>query len=518
MTNYESTSYHVEDDRERSLAFSTIDRPGEEHVLRAWSTQVLADNQLTELEVLFTEDDARQLQAWLNDRFGRAKSGGKSAATQRDEDNAAYFRSGWVSALREVLAADGNWDARHAVQWAREQLAHLDENLPAVPLGNEWKSTTLDQVAAYAEQDASWQPAQVTETGAVIPAHVRQDGHTARQCPVIYSGVQCAYPEHGPETLHSFQGGLTAALTPISDGAATPPATGQPAIAPAGATAEQGVAAASATAAGTAEAAPSDAKPKRKRRTKLEIAYDAALEAYTANANESTYNTLAEARSALAAKDPNNERVSGQGQGPAPETPAEIRQELAPAQASVRFAEEPVNPFTQPAPIQPGSPQDAAGWQGQTPDGAAIFNPMAAAAQVSPQETQAAQAFPCPVNSTDGRQCQRPYGHEIATATNPEPKPHIYATNPATLPNAGFDPQLHAAEEQFEQAHPSVAQPGFSVTSPTPAGMTPGGGAQVLSFLTPPTPAEMQPAPQDANLQPPAPAAPFLQPTPNGGQ
>lgn len=518
MTNYESTSYHVVDEKGRSLAFSTVDRPGEEHVLRAWSTQELADGQLTELEVFFTEDDVRGHQAFLNDRYGAGRSLRPSPQTQRDEDNAAYFRSGWVAGLRELLNIAEARGAEEAVRWAYDQEPGAGENLPAAPavediyLPAEPDYTPGPEVYGVPDySNVKVKPEDLQDPGGwpspELP--VEAQPHTEpRRCPVIYNGVQClsleGHPQHHDFGAAQMPPSYTGPQT--SDGAATPPvmpATPTPA----------GMADMSASAVAPADAAPSDAPKTRKRRTKLEMAFDRAKESGDLQA-------IHDATEALKAKDPSNERLSQIGAStPGAASPNPDPVQIVPnPQPPVRFADEPVNPFDQPMPIQPGSPQDTAGWQGQAPDGAAIYNPIAAAAQVSPQEQQAAQGFPCPQRAADGRQCVRPYGHELQTATNPEPKPHIYATDPGTLPNVGHDPSLHAAEEQFEQQHPSVpAQPAFTISTPQPAGFTPGGGAQILSFQTPPTPAQPV-VPQGANLQPQAPAAPFLQPTPNGGQ
>lgn len=94
--------------------------------------------------------------------------------------------------------------------------------------------------------------------------------------------------------------------TQTGDGAATPPATAQGVDAPS--------AAESATAVGAAEAAPFPStpaeKPKRKRRTNAEIAYDEALEACEDDPSEYNTTKLVAATDALRAKDPFNERFA----------------------------------------------------------------------------------------------------------------------------------------------------------------------------------------------------------------
>jgi hypothetical protein len=487
VTNHQSTSYHVEDENEESLAFTTL--PTEsgdptkdyEPVLKAWSTQALPDGQRIDVSVQFSMPDVRGLQAFLNDQFGRG-----AGAKGNDDANAKYFQDGWVSALREILTLTGaGWTALQIQDWATTQIQARRGETPVYGIDVSQDGTTV-------------------VAGTRAPDGVVTIESITRQCPVIYSGVQCNFAEHSSEMGHSFQ----EPYTPMNDaGAVPPPADAQGATnTPQSASTDQS-AAESATGAPTPETAPASTpeKPKRKRRTKLEIAYDDALKAYSESGSNEAAAALNEAHQALVAKDPGNSRVR-QGT-PAPLVPESERPgELV---SGPSFA--PEQPQTVGQAWNPAGGPPVAG-QVYAPDAtggipaqafAPTFQPGQAAevgpVQVTPEEQQAATAFACPVNSSDGRPCQRPYGHELQTATNPQPKPHVYATvDPSQL---GQAPQ------------PQVADP--LPWSPEGAGPVFGNYAAPvapLAFQVPPTPEATAPHPE-TNLQPPAPAAPFWNPS-----
>lgn len=512
MTNFESTSYHVEDQAGESVAFTVLPPTADqetagtgEHdpVLRLWSTQVMPDNRVINVEVGFSYDDVRGLQSYLNTQFGRGiareASGGPIAP--------ALYGDHTDPGLSFIPIPQPEMKAGDRVT------AHVGDEISHYRVGEDGKTLTPDL-----ELPGMWEQSDFsggeTDSAPVQPNYTPgPEVYAQRQCPAISNGQQCTRPENHGNTdglTHYFPSqGLQVEGQPMypqtGDGAATPPATAPTStpVAPGGEQADV-----SATGARTPAAAPSSApteKPKRKRRTKLEIAFDEAKEAYDAAANESTYNTLAQAMSELSAKDPGNSRLNQTAEGVRPA--ADQPQPVPAAQPIVQFAGEPVNPFTQPAP----DPQSyGAPFPGNVPAIPAIGQLAGAqSVQVSPAEQQAAQAFPCQQMDQSGtRQCVRPFGHELMTAANPEPKPHMFATDPSTL-GQPLQPAPTPMQPQ---------QPAFSVTTPALTGMT-DGGAQILSFQTPPTPADPTAFQvQGANLQPPAPAAPFLQPTPNGGQ
>lgn len=583
MTNFESTSYHVEDKAGESVAFTVLPPTGEqetagtsEHdpVLRLWSTQVMPDNRLINVEVGFSVGDVAGLQSFLNDQFGRGKATASSPTpqTQRDNQNAEYFKSGWMSALKEVVLLARN--ERNPIDWAVAQLEGQvvgDEapmSAPALGSLDYYEPVPMpdlqpgDPVTVHVGDETShWtvgentstlKPAETTECRRTDPHHHMQDStgihwvhdgleahcpspdyhhpvsvvhplglieSASRQCPVISNGVQCSKADWH---VNSLLGGETAQHTfpQTGDGAAPPPAT--PSATPVPAGGEQ--AAESATGVHNTEVAPSSApaEKKRTRRTKLEMAYDRALEALQSvpQGGEQWSAAMAamnEAKAALAAKDPGNERLNQTVSTPGAASPNPDPVQIVPnPQPPVQFAGEPVNPFTQPPPTQQMPAAFVA--PGMTNDHYLPEGPV----QVSPAESQAAQGFPCPqMDSSGTRQCVRPYGHELMTATNPEPKPHVFATDPGALGGPLQPVQQIPQADPVEAFIPMPAkpqQPAFSVTTPALTGMT-DGGAQILSFQTPPMPVDPTAFQvQGANLQPPAPAAPFLQPVPNGGQ
>lgn len=474
MTNYESNSYHVTDEvNDTSAAFSTLP-PGQadgDAVMKLWHTTTLPDGQPLNVAVCFTSDDVRGLQSYLNDQFGgrRFATGGKLPAEAGTLDFYPHdppFRLPKVGEVIPVMTNDG--DRLGNLTMTGKDTGQFQ---PDVDLFHE-------QAAALTDD----QP---------------------RRCAVIYNGIQCEYPDDA--TIHGQFGHLFHGLTQTGDGAATPPA--DPTTTPAATGGDQ--AAESATAAGTAEAAPSPStpaeKPKRKRRTKVEKAYDDALDAYVSEKTLPNSEALATAYDALRAKEPEDERVRLHFErigAPAMDPEAAAVPPGEPhgqAWIGPSFAPDPTAQYQAAGQVLIDAANDA-GYD--VPAFAPGQAPQLGAVEISPQEQQAAGAFPCPVQSSDGRTCQRPYGHEIQTATNPEPKPHVYATVPS---------QLGITSAQAVQAV-EMSQPAFQAAGhPMPTAP--------LSFRVPPTPAEAPThAPSGAEMQPPAPAAPFWQQPQGGGQ
>lgn len=467
MPNYESTSYHVEQDYdpEKSVAYSTYtdrdsDTPNpnevgkDDYVLRVWHTTRLPDGQAVNVEVLHTADDVKGLQSFLNDNFSRLKNGSRGPVP--------------VAPIEDV---------------------HLPVQPDYTP-GPE----AYDRVLVDAANAAGYDVPQV------------------RRCPHISNGVQCEYAEHADTSYpHSFEapawdGYQTNASTPpqTSDGVATPPATA-PTTTPVAPGGEQ--AAESATIARTVAAAPSDAPKTRTRRKKEEKAYDDALEAYSANQGNETWGPLIEAYEALKNRLPDNPRIGAAaalGLGGPQEASGfhPANENTAPAAApGPSFAPEPggqpVAPWME-APVLAGAGPSFQPWS--APVAAPDQQFAQAVASVDQAEQQAAQAFPCPATSSDGRHCVRPFGHELQTANNPEPKPHVYATEPSTL--QGQYGQQPAAAVPMQPMAPAPAQPGFTVSTPiaNPVG-------SVLPYAVPPTP-------EQPNIPP---SAPVWQ-QPNGPQ
>lgn len=532
MPNYESTSYHVEQDfdPEKSVAYSTFtdrdsvksgDTPvaDDDFVLRVWHTTCLPDGQPVNVQVLHTADDVKGLQSFLNDNFGRAKgtsqaNGGlseKTLQTQRDEDDALYFRSGWVSAIREILLITEAQGHAEALRWAREQEPGAGENLPGAPAGSLDYFESAPPVAPVVTQSSDGYVQAAQSAGVTLIGAAQSAGYdvpSVQRCAHISNGVQCGYAEHDSSYPHSFQapawnGYQTNASTPPNeDGAATPPAT--PTTTAASTAGDQ--AAESATGARTPAAAPSSAPaepPKRTRRKKEEKAYDDALDAYTANQGNETWGALSVAYEALKNRLPDNARIAagnaiGLG-GPSEmgnPPPEPYNPPVAEAPAVVGFAPEPggqpVAPWME-APVLPQTetllPAPNYVQQGQHPMNQQFAQTVAQlpgehvqdTVYMTAEEAQASKAFPCVAHHSDGRQCVRPFGHEIQTATNPEPKPHMYGTDVTTLqaPN----PAQFAPQQPLPAAPPVQPPAGFAVTQPvsTPVGSQ-------LPYAVPPTP------------------------------
>lgn len=555
MTNYESTSYHVKDEAGESVAFTVLPPSADEAtagtgehdpVLKLWSTQVMSDNQLTTVEVSFSFADIRGLESFLADQFG---SRAKNARGRESYESQVAKALGQFEPIPQPDMKPGDQVTVHVGKESSHYTVGDDGKTlaPNAELQGMWEQS--DFSGGEADARFSTPPTVEGECRRTDPHHHMQDStgihwvhdglelncplpdnhhpinvwhplglveSASRQCLAISNGVQC-YATEGHQQFHDF-GATQAPPSYTGDGAATPPATA-PMATPGATGGEQ--ADVSATGVGAPAAAPSSAptEKKRTRRTKLEMAYDRAKEAQEERPGEqATNDALMEAEAALRAKDPGNERLSQavtvnelpNGNVQVAYTPPAPEQ-----QPVIQFAGEPVNPFTQPAQFT----QAVAQLPGEHVSGDVYM---------SPEEAQASAAFPCPAVHSDGiRKCVRPYGHELQTANNPEPKPHAFATDPSTLQTP--QPERTGPVAPFLPA-PPMQPAAFSVSTPTLTGVT-DGGAQILSFQTPPTPADpgvfqqpdvQQPAPlmpiQGAILQPPAPAAPFLQPNPNGGQ
>jgi hypothetical protein len=509
VTTHQSTSLHVEDANGENVAFSTVDGEARSYanhtdkpVLRVWRTAFLPDGQPTELEVLFTDADVRDLRAFLTDTFGirgaareeYGPSKGQAVAPLLPWDHPDADPAADVLAMKQHYAATYGIPASEVA--VRPLTVHPDVELPGM-----WEQSDF----SGGEADSQ---------------HL-----IARQCPVIYSGVQCAQAVHPDSVMHHFPGysippsqNDAGAVPPPADaqGAANalqPAGTGQPAAVSATNTAP-----ASTTHSGTPlpDLGPLPEEPKkRKRRTKLEIAYDEAKKLYDedpnkdAEGNTGTLTAWHAAREALRAKDPGNTRLNEQALA------AEFQEAQAAYQASGQvlidaanaegynvphFAPEPLQPGAQPVPGQVYAP-DA---NGGIPAQAFAFTPP----PFNPEQA-AAQAFPCPATADDGRPCQRPYGHEIQTDLNPDPKPHVFAANMDQLREQGIQNGVLPVQQ-----YPAI---GYAPTGVPAALPQDNYDAHVLNFQVPPTPPAAPVIPAGADLQPPAPTAPFWQ-QPQGGQ
>lgn len=527
MTNYESTVYTVEDEsQETSAAFSTLP-PGmgvieeRDPVMKLWHTTTLPDGQSINVSVEFELGDVRGLQSFLNDQFGRgeARIGAHRPAEQTEVDgtSAEYFRSGWVSALKEaMLIASSGQDP---MAWAQSQMPK-DETLPGQP--SDFGAETWDHESHGSERLATLDGL----PGMLEPSDLSGGWADSqpRQCPVIYNGIQCAKAEGHPDSHEFVQDWLAVQPTQTGDGA-TPPTADPGSVELPG----QGVAVVESATAVAAAEAPSPSAKKSNRRKKEEIAYDRALDAFRAQpTSQLEYVELTKAAEALRKRFPDAIRLEL------------YDRHVQEQNISALLADKAVQPTTTAAVLPTTSTaiedqnastevivsvQDGPHFAPEVPDYSTVppFVPpavMPAPEQQSTEELQAAAAFPCQHRSeVSGRQCARPAGHELADP----PKPHIYGElQPGqTLPVPNFIPPFNPPVQGEMQQTPGftvspVAEgsgfaqstiPPFQIPQPTQsaAGQP---GATVLSFQVPPTPEV-----QGAELQPPAPAAP-----PWGGQ
>lgn len=262
MTNYQSTSYHVEDDHAESVAFTVLPAynspPPElgehEPVLKVWSTQELPDGQPINVAVELDLSDVRGLQAFLNDQFGRGvqrlpysaedtvrtaihnlqNQGYKITAPdgtpgvyvedlQKDRepgwgiapDGAATWNPLEAQRAAEALGGDQAADQfLDAMQSASEAIAQMQPRT-----ASEWATQNPTEVSAMKQQYAeTYGVLADTVTAQPVPVPLRQ-------CPVIYNGVQCTAAA-GHDFQHQFTVDWATLQAPqTGDGAATPPAT-----------------------------------------------------------------------------------------------------------------------------------------------------------------------------------------------------------------------------------------------------------------------------------------------------
>jgi hypothetical protein len=542
VTNYESNSFHVEDaTNDTSAAFSTLppDQSDGDAVLKLWHTTQLPDGQPLNVSVLFGLDDIRGLQSFLNDRFGRGKV---APGVQTLPDSAQQTVE---TAIRNLLLEGFRILGPNGVELGSEDLPEHGITVARLAdrVAQHQPDVDLFQEQAAALMERCWCGGEVgprvpgDELGLGCLANIMHDWRaaSAKSQRLINHERYVANHEQQNDASdpHFFtdsgnsdcmcgesEGNPVHFVNSSGDTAHSPSSYGNPTNEPADELPPTGI------------PQPVEAqviepeKPKRKRRTKVEIAYDTAKDEYERAAYGGTVEqasaasaALSEAREALRAKDPGNSRLSEELNPTPPAMDPEVAEVLSNNETRTSgpsFAAEasgfPAHVFDGPQPLAPGvqpvsgqvyAPDEHGGIPAQAFSGgfAPGQAPQLGAVEISPQEQQAASGFPCPVQSSDGRTCQRPYGHEIQTSTNPEPKPHVYATVPSQL---GIT--TAQAVQAVEQSLPAFQAAGH----PAPTGQ--------LSFQVPPTPAEAPThAPSGAEMQPPAPAAPFWQ-QPQGGQ
>lgn len=582
MTNYESTVYTVEDEeQDTSAAFSTVPTKNDPTlneagaaVMKLWHSTTLPDGQPINVSVLFTLDDVRGLQAYLNDQFGRSRNSVEVLLDPGPDGRIGTALTGLPPDSRFAVTSPAEQQAPRSSE-VRDMLADVPPGA-ILPVGAHrpagYDGGTVD---FYNEE---YDPIKPGDKVTVIPAQMRinegepkqgyvvvpEQSHEShgserlatldglpgmlepsdlsggwadsqpRQCPVIYNGIQCSRAEghhdsEGRPDRHEFvQDWLTVQPTQTGDGATAPAAV----PAPTAVAAAEGQAAESATAVTAAEApSPSTeqvvqfplpgggttdslteaaaavqadviantepAKKKVNRRKKEEKAYDDALEHFRANPQMQTaYTDLVKAAEALRKRFPDAKRLERY----------DAHVQMQDVSVLLDTSAQPRTPDPSVAPAPSLAPEPAA--QQPTPFVPPIAMP--APEQQSAEELQAAQAFPCQMRSSDGRQCTRPAGHELASP----PKPHIYAADVARL--AEQQPGFTVTPVNEGSGFTQAAIPPFQIPQPTaPAGgpstvewtETPSApqttGQQVLSFQVPPTPQV-----QGAEMQPPAPAAP----------
>lgn len=436
MTTRQSTTLHMSgdgDDPNNGLAFSTIDAgdpeagaPGElRQVLEVWGTIEAPDGQLLTARMKVGMPDVRDLQAFLSDHFGRGVR--KLPESVRDIVETAIRNL--IEQGYGIVAPDGSEYGSGGLSPARmEPYPDNEDDLPMDAGGH------VNDLAFYDVPNDPWQP-KPGDTVHVITAQVT--GAAPRQCAVIYNDVQCLAPEghaqqhdFGPIAQHQPDVDLfqeQAAAIQRADDNHTP----------------QDLSDNPRSAQHTDNQAPrfvlgpkNAAEQARKRRLKLEIEFDDLAEKYKTDPhNPGAVAALNDAAVALHKREPDNSRVvnflfdptsavhPATGLPEQPEQPEQLPE--------AHFAPEPANP--PPTPYEPSlfpgtdPTQMTAAQQAWTnnPDGSASFSPIAA-------EQSAAQAFPCPHQSSDQRPCLRPAGHEIELPNRPA-VPHVYATTPSML-------------------------------------------------------------------------------------
>lgn len=560
MTTRQSTTLHLDDpdNDQNGIAFSTIETsdqdPTAEYdpVLEIWGTILAPDNQVLTAKLRVPMPDVRDLQSYLNDQFGRTKidhppvriegaEAQSSFLTQQDNDNAMFFKDGWMACLREVLAlVDAGWTALQIQDWAKNQLsgyvgpAALSPDAVAAlkpgvtypfvdgdvyVLGPEVFIHPSGEVLCYqgrnyvpqASEKSNPVEYEPTTGGELLGEQSNAPSSDARQCAHISNGVQCQYTEHGPETMHSYEMAVQFPLplpqeTQIN---VTPQdLSGNPRSAqhPDNQADEWKI---------------SDEEANRKRRLKVEIAFDDALADWTRNNTDPAYvEALNAAYEALRKREPNNSRFHRPPYGGqstlAPVAPESQQPDEVASLPQASFAAEPMavgqgegDPWKRPEPALPNLGYDpalhAAEEEFQRADGTPATSPGAnymvqanhpsvqqmaqqfggydteqtitvdagspilqqPPLQMNPQAQQAAQAFPCQTQASDGRWCLRPAGHEIQTQERPATA-HVYATDPALLNGPhGFAPGGVVQPAPHLQAVPAFVPPQAAVPQQT---------------------------------------------------
>lgn len=501
MTNYETSSYVVEDFNDESITYETLPAPepgtvgadiDAPAVLKVWRTAFLPDGQPISLSVEHTLEDIRGLQAWLNDKFGAGRATGRYGITPPAVQDLP------PSAYRSEPGEPYVTDPAMPQDVETSGLDFYDPTAVGVPVQPNY--TPGPEVYGMAEPSDFY-------GGAADAANIRQ-------CPVIYNGVQCSKADYHVNSVQTaehtfFTDAPVNEMAPVQ----IPYNGGDQTLRAAEEQFEQEHPSVPATAA---------AEPVKKtstRRKKEEIAYDKALETFRAQPDSQlNYTDLVKAADALRNRFPDAQRL--------------VAYDLHIQHQDVTYLTDPAMAGSAPIPAQTTPPEqrDPVAGRDYMSDSSpvphfapeqnapAAFVPpveMQPADVQSPEELQAAQAFPCQFRSeTSGRQCTRPAGHDLA---NP-PKPHIFAALeqgqslpavPNFVPPAPFQPP----------AEQVVGTPGFTVSPvgqgqgftqstippfqiPQPATQTQQvPGQQQLSFQVPPTP--------EAEHQPPAPAAPW---------
>jgi hypothetical protein len=536
VTNYQSTTYYVEDLNNDSAAFTPLTDNGS-HALKMWRTAFLPDGQPVEVSVLFTDDDVRGLQAFLNDQFGRGKTAGAVSEVpplQVGDLVTAPGDGGQV--YQQVITDPGGrinptaWSPVEA-QRAAEELGG-DQAAENFLTGIKQASDAIQQMQMPDYSNVTVRPDQLQDPGswpAAVPAPEAQPHTEPRQCPHISNGVQCSAAE-GHDFGHQF----------VVDWATQQAAGSAPGVAPTEAPSPSLLSADPDEATNRSEG-DQPVKKKVNRRKKEEIAYDKALETFRKNPNSQLeYTELVKAAEALRKRFPDTSRLEAYDEHvrlqniDALLNPQNLANHRTPEeQAAWEASQKPVDgPHF--APEQPTEMRDPVAGRDYMSDSSPVPITLPAPQDVTPEETAAAQAFPCQhISEISQRTCIRAAGHEIA---NP-PKPHIYAPLPdgQELPRPDFVPPVPPAGftstpigtpaqdgSDFTQAtippfqipqppHPQIPQfapPGTINDHYLPEGAVPQqpAGATVLSFQIPPTP-------ETADVPPPAPAAP-----PWGGQ
>lgn len=523
MTTRQSTTLHMSgdgDDPNNGLAFSTIDggdpdtgENGELYpALEVWGTIQAPDGQVLTAKMQHAMPDVRDLQSFLNDNFGRTNAGyhgdkvpktaqeypyqdgdflviGPQTFTKdgsvlsyhganyipqaaSEDTNAQYFKDGWVASLRELLEMSKVRGYEQAIEWAKGQLgAYVGPAALSTP--------------NYPENEA----------GYVV---------TPRQCAVIYNGIQCNKADghtSRPETAeHTFYTDL-----PVNE--AAPMQGHQPDV-----DLFQEQAAAIQRADGnhtpqdlsdnprsaqhpdnqaTINLAPNlvpgpknAAEQERKRRLKVEIAFDESAAAYRLDPhNNGAVNDLAKAVAELRKRESDNSRIvnwdTSQAvaavisnglptEDPQPEQLPEAHFAPEQTQAAPNYLAQESHPSNQ------QFAEAAAALPGVHLQDSVTMTPeqfQQAQAEGNPVAIQAAQAFPCPHKSSDQRPCLRPAGHEIELPNRPA-SPHVYATNPATLDQqpVTVTPGPNGPHVTYQPPTGPQPDPGFAENAPGYAG------------------------------------------------